>query len=273
MKDGEGLGPVPGLQQGRGGRAPGLFVLLHGEAELLLPLQAAHQLLHGLRIPGNPGPEFGHGQGLWQVITHTATPAVGGQLKPEGGFCRPLFRGLLYGKPEVILVGPPSVEAAGVPVNTGDLPDKAAVRPLLPKIRVHLVPKFPHRVIKMFQIDLLVGLKPIPLVVEADAPHEIHRLAGKACKHGSLPISRNGPAQNGAVGVPDALERLRGCRLSRIKMIPECKAGSRKTHMRFAGPVPPVVHIIAQKGGPGNHPAATSPVGNADWTSTVWNLM
>ena len=30
---------------------------------------------------------------------------------------------------------------------------------------------------------------------------------------------------------------------------------------------------LAQKGGPVNHPAATSPVGNADWTSTVWNLM
>ena len=80
------------------------------------------------------------------------------------------------------------MEAAGVPVDAGDLVDEVVVRALVPDKGVNLRPQGLHGAVEVMQIDLLVGLEPGPLVVKADAPHEVHRLVGKAGKHGLPPF-------------------------------------------------------------------------------------
>ena len=107
------------------------------------------------------------------------------QLKPEGGPSRPVLVTGTDAPPQVILVGAPAVEPPGVPVNAGYLQDQRLVGKRLVHRLIDLFAQLLDGSQEGIDVLVLVRHKPAPLIVEADAPHEVHRLRGKALKcHG-----------------------------------------------------------------------------------------
>ena len=94
-----------------------------------------------------------------------------------------MVSGLFHAEPQVVFVGPAAMEPPGVPVDAGHLADEPQVRPLLGEEVMELVRQSAHGLIELGEIGLLVGFKPAALIVEADAPHEVHGLVGKSGKH------------------------------------------------------------------------------------------
>ncbi|MBR2057666.1 MAG: hypothetical protein IJ982_01865, partial [Fibrobacter sp.] len=58
-----------------------------------------------------------------------------------------------------------------IAVNAGHLHVQAAVRKFLQQPLLHFGTQFLHWLVKMLLIFFLLGHKPGPLIVEADAPH------------------------------------------------------------------------------------------------------
>ena len=78
------------------------------------------------------------------------------------------------------------MEPSGIPVNAGHLANQAVIRPLLPHKLIQFFSQLPHGLVERFQIGFLMGFKPAPLIVEADAPHKIHSFLCKSGEHTSL---------------------------------------------------------------------------------------
>ena len=83
----------------------------------------------------------------------------------------------------MVLVGPLSVEAAGVPVDAADVEVQPQLGEFFREPAVDLPPQLQSGLVEVLEVFLLVGLEPGAVVVEADAPHEIQSLAGVALKH------------------------------------------------------------------------------------------
>ena len=78
------------------------------------------------------------------------------------------------------------MEPPGVPIDTGDFADESQLRMGAVKTAVHFLRQGLHGTIELLFVLFLVGFKPRAFIVEADAPHEIYRLACKTCKHGEI---------------------------------------------------------------------------------------
>ena len=103
------------------------------------------------------------------------------------------------------------MEAAGVPVDAGDLVNEIIIRAFIPDKAVNLRPQGLHGAVEVVQVGFLMGLEPGPLVVEADAPHEIHRLVRKSGKHGLSPL----PLLNIGSSIPQKRAPGKGGRVRR----------------------------------------------------------
>lgn len=83
----------------------------------------------------------------------------------------------------MILIGPLSVETAGIPVDAADLQYQRFVGQHGMKAVVELLPQRTGGGQQVGLVLLFMLLKPAAVVIEADAPEKIHRLLVIALKH------------------------------------------------------------------------------------------
>ena len=89
---------------------------------------------------------------------------------------------------QALLVGPLAVEPPRIPVDPADMEVQPQLGELLHKAVVDLPPQLHGGLVEVLHIRLLVGGKPGPVVVEADAPQEVQRFAAVSGKHILLPF-------------------------------------------------------------------------------------
>ena len=104
-------------------------------------------------------------------------------LKPKGRPPRPVLIPRADAPPQMVFIRPAAEQTPRIAVNAGHLQHQRLVRQHLMDSLVHLCTQLLHRLQKCILIHLLILHEPAPLVVEADAPHEIHRRVRKALKH------------------------------------------------------------------------------------------
>ena len=110
--------------------------------------------------------EAGHGGRGGTVNAHAVVVALRPDLKPKGGLTAPILPRRAEGKPHALFIRALAVEAAGIPVNAADPQSQGQVRMRLQKSVVHLLRQLTQRRNYVIGIALLVGLKPVPVVVE-----------------------------------------------------------------------------------------------------------
>ena len=158
-------------------------IAVPGEDELPLPVEQAHQPAEFIRaLLQIPAKEL-HQLCPSLPEAHAVAVILRGDLEVEGGPSRPVLVPGAHAEPQVILVRSPAVEPSGIPIDTADLQQERLMGEHPPQALIDLLTQSPGRLQQMLLIVLLMGQKPLPFVIEADAPHKVHCLLRISLKH------------------------------------------------------------------------------------------
>ena len=81
------------------------------------------------------------------------------------------------------------MEAAGIPVDPGDMEVHGQLGKLLGKELLDLSSQLQGRPVKAAQVRLFVLIEPAAIIIEADAPEKVQGLAAVSGKHGMAPLA------------------------------------------------------------------------------------